>query len=381
VSGAQNALSPLAGRWRGLGGSSKLAFGSLILAAALAAILWPGIFGLGSQKQEPPSAQKPAAAPIQFTEAVAATDRGGPPPQLGSNGKSGAKRLPPPLQIASFVQEVKAPPVASPANNQAANGYGQQVQPVGYPYGPDGYGYRGGPEQGAASGGGGGSLGQQFDGVTVLKPSKAMAMAHPDFTITPGQKIPCLPVEAANSSLGGFYSCRVPDAVRGTTQRRRLIPPGSTVFGQVKKGLDDGEERLAIIFTMIETSGDKFQIPIAAPGADQIGRPGFDGDVNTHFWSTLGYTALYALIDTAQQTAQAAAQSALSKAGSSFTNLNFSAGGGGLASQMLAHKLNRKPVLERDQALPAEITVGQNLDFYDVCIMRMRINPMACPPV
>jgi type IV secretion system protein VirB10 len=217
--------------------------------------------------------------------------------------------------------------------------------------------------------------------VTVLKPSKAMAMAHPDFTITPGQKIPCLPVEAANSSLGGFYSCRVPDAVRGTTQRRRLIPPGSTVFGQVKKGLDDGEERLAIIFTMIETSGDKFQIPIAAPGADQIGRPGFDGDVNTHFWSTLGYTALYALIDTAQQTAQAAAQSALSKAGSSFTNLNFSAGGGGLASQMLAHKLNRKPVLERDQALPAEITVGQNLDFYDVCIMRMRINPMACPPV
>jgi hypothetical protein len=48
---------------------------------------------------------------------------------------------------------------------------------------------------------------------------------------------------------------------------------------------------------------------------------------------------------------------------------------------MLAHKLNRKPVLERDQALPAEITVGQNLDFYDVCIMRMRINPMACPPV
>ena len=147
--------------------------------------------------------------------------------------------------------------------------------------------------------GGPGSLSEQVSGATVLPVSRATVAQHRGFVISAGTKIPCLPVEAADSGLGGFYTCRVPEAVRDDTQSYRLLAPGTLVLGQVKKGLDHGQERLGILFTMIRTPDD-LRIPLAAPAADAMGRSGLNGNVETFFWEKVGATATYALIDGVQ---------------------------------------------------------------------------------
>ena len=123
---------------------------------------------------------------------------------------------------------------------------------------------------------------------------------------------------------------------------------------------------------------------IAAPGADAMGRAGLDGDVQTFFWDRAGAVALFALMDTAIGAGQAAGTAALSRAvtGGNGSVLNFGSIGNqaqGLASQEMASRINRPPVVTRDQAMPMTVTVGQDLDFTDACKQAMRVDPMACP--
>src|SRR5689334_12630363 len=105
----------------------------------------------------------------------------------------------------------------------------------------------------------------------------------------------------------------------------------------------------------------------------------------------LGYThrhratATYALIDGVQNAITGGIQAGIasvSRGGNQFTNLNFNGGGQSLASIALQNTINKPPVLRRDQALPMEVSLGQDLDLFDGCMaLRRGGNPMACPPV
>ena len=224
-------------------------------------------------------------------------------------------------------------------------------------------------------------LGSQLRGATVLPTSKATLVRHPSYVIRAGDVIPCLPIDAQNSSRAGFTTCKVPEWFRSSDQRRGLLPPGTRIFGQVRAGLAQGEMRLGVLYTQIQTP--RFNMALSAPAADAMGRSGLDGTVETFFWDRAGAVALYALMDVAVGGAQAAGTAALSGLSGGGNNiLSLGSIGGraqGLASQELAHRIDRPPVFTRDQALPMTVTVGQDLDFYDACRQAMQVDPMACP--
>ena len=225
-------------------------------------------------------------------------------------------------------------------------------------------------------------LAAQLNGATTLPTSRATLVRNRDFLIEAGEVIPCLPIDAQNSGRPGFTACRVPEWYRGSSQRRGLLPPGTRIFGQIRNGVAQGEVRLGVLYTQIQTP--RFKVTLAAPGADAMGRAGLDGDVQTFFWDRAGAVALYALLDTAIGAGQAAGTAALSRAvtGGNGSVLNFGSIGNqaqGLASQEMASRINRPPVVTRDQAMPMTVTVGQDLDFTDACKQAMRVDPMACP--
>ena len=151
------------------------------------------------------------------------------------------------------------------------------------------------------------------------------------------------------------------------------------MFGQIRSGLQAGEERLGILYTLIQTP--RFNMPIAAPAGDAMGRGGVDGDVHTFFWDRAGAVALYALFDMATGVGQNLATQSLSQSlgGNNGTNLNITGQSQTLASKEFDATINKPPVLTRDQALPVTVTVGQDLDFYAACMKAMRVDPMACP--
>ena len=224
-------------------------------------------------------------------------------------------------------------------------------------------------------------LAPQLSGATALPESRAVVVRHADYVIRPGDPIQCLPLDAQNSGLPGFTRCRIPEWVRGGTQVRGLIPPGTMLFGQLRNGVAQGQQRLGVLYTSIE--GARFKVALAAPGGDSMGRAGLEGDIQTFFWDKAGAVAMYSLLDVAIGTGQNLASSSLSRAidgGSGRgSTLNFGGQAQGLASQEMASRTNRPPVITRDQALPILVTVGQDLNFYDVCQKLRRSEPNACP--
>lgn len=355
------------GGWDGMRAGTKLLLGGLVVAGLIAAVVLPGLGqrpALQVQTQEP----RPTTRISEYEPPPSRDLLGDMANRLGvgaltSATAGGGRRRAVPTEMALY-----AAPASSGATTGSRAAHGETLsEGSGTP--PNGAD----PED---------RLAAQLTGATTLPASKATLVRNADFTIRAGDVIPCLPIDAQNSGRPGFTSCRVPEWYRSSDQRRGLLPPGTRIFGQIRNGIAQGEMRLGVLYTEIQTP--RFKVALAAPGADALGRAGLDGDLQTFFWDRAGSVALYALMDTVIGVGQAAGSAALSRAvtGSNGTVLNFGSIGGqaqGLAAQEMASRVNRPPVLTRDQALPITVTVGQDLDFSAVCKQAMRVDPMACP--
>ena len=363
------------GGWDGMRGSTKLLLGGVVVGGVIAAVVLPGMGQRPApqlQNQEPRPAGKiqeyePPPSRDVLADTARATGLGG----LAGTTSAPARRRPVPTEMVLF----SAAPQAASAAGRATAAHGEQVAGE-----PDGTGrIRNGAGSGIDSDD---RLGAQLSGATMLPTTRATLVRNAEFTIRAGDVIPCLPIDAQNSGRPGFTACRVPEWFRSSDQRRGLLPPGTRIFGQIRSGIAQGERRLGVLYTQIQTP--RFNIALAAPGADALGRGGLDGDVDTFFWDRAKGVALYALLDIAIGAGQAAGSAALSRGltGSNGTVLNFGSIGGqaqGLASQEMANRINRPPVLTRDQAMPMAVTVGQDLDFSGVCKQAMQVDAMACP--
>ena len=378
ASPAPAAEAAVPGGWDGMRGSTKLALGAVAVAGLIAAVVLPGMGQRAApqlQNQEPrPQARineyEPPPSRDFVQEAARAAGLGA---LTGSTPAPGRRRAVP-TEMALFAAPVQSAAAAG-ASKSAATG----ELLAGEPGGTGGGGIRNG-----INGGGDGDdrLAAHLSGATTLPTMRATMVRNAEFTIRAGDVIPCLPIDAQNSGRPGFTSCRVPEWYRSSDQRRGLLPPGTRIFGQIRTGVAHGEMRLGVLYTEIQTP--RFKIALAAPGADALGRAGLDGDVQTFFWDRAKGVALYALLDIAIGAGQAAGSAALSRGltGGNGTVLNFGSIGGqaqGLASQEMASRINRQPVLTRDQAMPMTVTVGQDLDFSGVCKQAMQVDPMACP--
>ena len=363
--------------WDGMRGSTKLLLGGVVVGGVIAAVVLPGMGQRPApqlQNQEPRPAGRiqdyePPASRDVLADTARAAGLGG----LAGSASAPVRRRPVPTEMVLF----SAAPQAASAAGRATVAHGEQVAGE-----PDGTGRIRNGTGGVGSGDPDDRLGAQLSGATTLPTTRATLVRNAEFTIRAGDVIPCLPIDAQNSGRPGFTACRVPEWFRSSDQRRGLLPPGTRIFGQIRSGIAQGERRLGVLYTQVQTP--RFNIALAAPGADALGRGGLDGDVDTFFWDRAKGVALYALLDIAIGAGQAAGSAALSRGltGSNGTVLNFGSIGGqaqGLASQEMANRINRPPVLTRDQAMPMAVTVGQDLDFSGVCKQAMQVDAMACP--
>lgn len=368
-----SATSPTTRGWKGLHGWQKVAAGGAVVAGVLGVIVAPGLW------ESPPAKKADEQPRTQAAQQFQQANFNDPPP--GSQAQDGG----PPANDAPrpAIRRVLAPIAISGYRGGDAQAQPGRNQPQGR--GEDGalagrQGDLGALGGGQAAAGDPTSLAAQVSGGVEMATATAGYSANGDYIIGANTNIPCLPVETHNSAMGGFATCRVPEWVRGDTQRVGLLPPGTLIKGQIRGGMAQGQARLGVLYRQIVTSGDRFTVNMTAVGSDAQGRSGLDADVKTFFWDTAGAVALYSLIQGATS-AVPTALGALASQGGGFAQLNIGGGAGGssLANTLLQHRLNRPPEAERDWALPMHVTVGVDLDFTKVCRDRRRINPMACP--
>ncbi len=196
-------------------------------------------------------------------------------------------------------------------------------------------------------------------------PARAKMLPHPQLTIPAGAIIPCTLQTAINSQLMGFVDCVLPAEVRGATGTVTLLDRGTQIFGEIRSGLRQGQDRLFILWVRARTP-ENVVVSLSSPAADELGRAGVPGAVDNHFWQRFGAAILFSVIGYGPQIAANAVQH-----GSGNNYIQFLTPQQELANTVLEAQINIPPTLEKNQGDTVSIFVARDLDFSGVYDLRV----------
>ena len=192
---------------------------------------------------------------------------------------------------------------------------------------------------------------------TTVRAVGASVLPHQPYLLTKGTTIPCVLQTAIDSTLPGFVTCKLPQDIIGKTGIT-LLDRGTLVVGETQGGMQQGQSRLFVLWTRAETPNGVV-INLDSPATDPLGRTGFDGEVQTHFWARLGGALLLSVVQGGLQ----AGVAAVSPQGS--TNINTGSIDS-VAAESLRNSVNIRPTLTKNQGELVSIFVARDLDFNQV---------------
>ncbi|RZT46447.1 type IV secretion system protein VirB10 [Sphingomonas sp. BK036] len=197
---------------------------------------------------------------------------------------------------------------------------------------------------------------------SAIGESRATMIGNRNFLVTAGTLIPCVLQTALNSAQPGYTTCLIPKDVYSENGRVVLMEKGTKVVGEYRGGLQQGQNRLFVLWTRAVTPRG-VAIDLASPGSDSLGRAGFAGGVDTFFWARFGGALLLSLIDDG---AQIAGQ-ALQNQGTNTTQVP-----GQAADVALQNTINIRPVLKKNQGEEVGIFVAKDFNFADVYDVQLK---------
>ncbi|WP_375672932.1 type IV secretion system protein VirB10, partial [Bartonella sp. CL45QHWL] len=208
---------------------------------------------------------------------------------------------------------------------------------------------------------------------TLLKPTtteetKAKLIGNRNFIIAMGTSIPCILETALNSDQPGFASCIINRDILSDNGRVVLLDKGTQVIGEYRGGIKQGQSRLFVLWTRAKTPTGVI-IDLASPATDSLGRAGFDGNINTHWWERFGSSLLLTVIDgvttnLTNKTKNNSNAGANNSGGGGFEGA--SSLGKDTATVALENQINIPPTLEKFQGELVNIFVARDLDFSSV---------------
>ncbi|HVE21793.1 MAG TPA: type IV secretion system protein VirB10 [Acidocella sp.] len=340
-----NAWSPVGGpKGKQIKSAYKLATAGVVLVVFMA-FIW-----LGTNTRGKPAEQTPAAPLPQMGFAFKA-------PPISEPAASAPMSLPMPKAASSAPVPGASSPIFAFAAGVETTGQPQGMpQPAAAPRLADG------PGPNVASPSAENALTARLQPGAV-QAAKAELLPHPDMTITQGTIIPCTLQTAINTELPGYVKCVLSDDVRGTTGNVVLLDRGTTVVGEIQRGMLQGENRVFILWDRAETP-KHVVITLASPGTDELGRSGVPGGVDTHFWQRFGSAIMLSVIQGALQTGTALAANSGNSTGVAINS--FGANADQLSDTSLQNSINIPPTLEKNQGDNVAIFVARDLDFSDV---------------
>lgn len=332
---------------RTLSSSQKLIVAVVVLTMALS-LIWIG----GRRGDEEATPQQQAAVPANTRPFRPAPITLPPEPQPVEQA------APPPEKKKNEISPEETPIFAY------SSGDGANSKPSGHPSPEGGYLL---PSSGTGQGGGGETSLSGKLRATQTEASKASLLKNPDYTITQGTIIPCILQTAIDTSLAGFVKCVIPENISGATGHVILMDKGTTVVGEIQAGLQQGQARVFVLWTRAQTPANAV-ISLGSPGADEVGRAGFSGKIDNHFWKRFGGAMMLSIV-------QGAFQAGANYAGKSENGTTFNSiqnNGEPLAETALKATIDIPPTLTKNQGETVSIFVARDLDFSDVYQLQIR---------
>ncbi|MFG1298017.1 type IV secretion system protein VirB10 [Xanthobacter sp. V13C-7B] len=201
---------------------------------------------------------------------------------------------------------------------------------------------------------------QQMMKPTVLDGSKAGTLGNRNFIVAMGASLPCVLETALSSDQPGFASCVIPRDVLSDNGRVVLMGKGTQVVGEYRGGLKRGQSRLFVLWSRAKTP-DGVIITLASPATDALGRAGFDGYVDTHFWERFGGALLMSVISDVSSVIGDKISSNSDVSANQTTQSGEDA-----AAIAVEQSINIPPTLMKHQGEMVSIFVARDLDFSSV---------------
>jgi type IV secretion system protein VirB10 len=190
--------------------------------------------------------------------------------------------------------------------------------------------------------------------------ARAARLPDRNFLIVAGANIPCVLQTAMDTTTPGYVSCLIPRDVLSDNGAVVLMEKGTKVLGEYRSSLRQGQRRLFVLWSRAVTPAG-VAIALGSPAADPVGRAGFDGEIDTHFWDRFGGALLLSIVDDAVSAA------AGPNNGANVTRLPSDAAG--IAVQ---NSINIPPSLRKAQGSEVSIFVAQDFDFSGVYGLKSR---------
>ncbi|ARO34369.1 type IV secretion system protein VirB10 (plasmid) [Rhizobium sp. NXC14] len=199
---------------------------------------------------------------------------------------------------------------------------------------------------------------------TQLQGSRAGTLGNRDFVVAMGTSIPCVLETALSSDQPGFTSCVINRDILSDNGRVVLMEKGTQVVGEYRGGLRRGQKRLFVLWNRAKTPKGVI-ITLASPATDALGRAGFDGYVDTHWWERFGSANLLSIVSDASSYASRRLQD------SDVEAQNTTSAGQQAAAIAVEQSINIPPTLMKHQGELVSIFVARDLDFSSVYRLRV----------
>lgn len=189
--------------------------------------------------------------------------------------------------------------------------------------------------------------------------AKAYRLRDVSHVVPQGTVIPAVLETALDSDLPGSVRGVVSRPVKSFDGSRILIPVGSTLIGQYKSAVAEGQSRAFVIWSRVITPVG-ISIDIGSPATDRLGRGGLDGEVDTHFFSRFGAAILLSVFD--------AGVSIAGGRNGSTTNLIIAspAQASRIAEIALQRQITIPATIRVPPGAPVQVFVARDLDFSNV---------------
>jgi type IV secretion system protein VirB10 len=178
-----------------------------------------------------------------------------------------------------------------------------------------------------------------------------------------GAFIDCTLETAIDSTLPGLTTCVTAADTFGADGRVVLLERGTKLVGETRGQVAQGSARVFVLWTEARTPAGVI-VPLDAPDTDELGRAGFAGQVERHFWERFGAALLVSTIDGA---VEAGVQAAGRGNGAIVYN---PAAPADVATEVLKTTLAIAPTVHKDNGDRVQVLVARDIDFSGVYELR-----------
>lgn len=201
-----------------------------------------------------------------------------------------------------------------------------------------------------------------------LSPAYAGALHNRDMLLTQGAMLDCQLETKIITDQPGMTSCFLTRDIYSTNRRVVLLDRGSKVVGQYQSGVQQGQNRIFVLWQRVETPQGVI-INLDSPGTGPLGEAGVGGWVDTHFWERFGAAIMLSMID---DVGEFVSNEASNGSDGRITFENTSENSTDMATEALKSTVDIPPTLYKNQGERVSIFVARDLDFSGVYSLERR---------